>query len=604
MARLFILTVLPLTLFAKELHFPQNVTLSGELEQRVRLTQNRFMHEPFDVPLIVQDVARAPELKRRFEEYQGDVSGRVLGSWSYISRLLGEKPQKLDDIFAAVLPHQREDGFFGEDQQKIGWDYWGRQTFGHGRLLGGLVQYYLLSKDERARTAATRLANYIVKYIPIWSSAHQENPWTNEQKWVTWPNEKADRQHFVKTHMTSILESLMMLYDINPKREYLDAGRAVIELFPEFGHYHSHSYMNTMTGMAMLTARTGDQYVFDRLYNLYWQDIMMRGYAIDGGMREWFPDDHRTEGCSITDWIRLNLYMWQISQDAVYLNEAENAWYNALNFHQTANGAFGHAVCSPRGYEDDYSEAWWCCTMHGLWAYADLINFAIVADSDDIWFNFYAPLSLQLQDAAFSIVTDYPQDGQITIQCTKPGANTVSHLRIPSWATSFSVKLNGVDVAGRHSRGVFSFQHRWEKGDELEINIPLHLRVVDARGNNLLNRRELGDHFYSASFYYGPLLLGADTKYNQNSPEQIFFVACKDYRMDGPAAPFVLPKAHFMIPAVANNFLSATTLVPVCEQTGYMEWTDEWRHFMRNSEKPISRRAVQIIHQVKIEKGE
>ncbi|MBN1464168.1 glycoside hydrolase family 127 protein [candidate division KSB1 bacterium] len=595
------LILLPFLLSAGELQHPQNIVLGGELAQRVQLLQKRFMHQPFDLDLIVQDVARAPEQKRRFEEYEGDVSGRILGSWSYISRLLGERPQKLEDIFAAVLEHQK-DGYFGEDQKKIGWDYWGRQTFGHGRLLGGLVQYYLYSKDERALEAAIKLANYFIRNIPTWTSTHEENPWTNEDDWVVWRDEKADRQHFVKTHMTSILESLMMLYDIDPKQDYLKAGNSIVELFPDFGHYHSHSYMNTMTGMAMLYNRTGDQSVFNRLHDLYWQEIMRRGYAMDGGMREWFPDDHRTEGCSITDWIRLNLYLWDVSQEAVYLDEAENAWYNALNFHQTANGAFGHAVCTPQGYDDEYSEAWWCCTMHGLWAYADLLNFSLVAEGDELWFNFYAPLSAEVNDVGFSIATDYPQDGQISIQCTRAGKTTVTtHLRIPSWANDIDVQLNGADVTGHYARGIFSFQHHWKQGDKLDIDIPLFLRLVDARGNDLLKRREL-DHLYTASFYYGALLLGADTKYNQNAPDEIYYSASKDYRIDGQEAPFVLAKAHFMIPAATNNFLSSTLLVPISEATGYMEWTDDWRNFMRNGEKPICRNAVQIFHKVKIEK--
>ena len=114
-----IFILLPILLSAKEFHFPQNVTLGGELARRVELTQKRFQHQPFDIDLIVQDVARKPDLKRRFEEYQGDVSGRTLGCWSYMSRLLGEHPKKLDDIFETILGYQHDDGYFGQDQEKI-----------------------------------------------------------------------------------------------------------------------------------------------------------------------------------------------------------------------------------------------------------------------------------------------------------------------------------------------------------------------------------------------------------------------------------------------------------------------------------------------------
>ncbi len=597
-----LLCVLPILISAKDFQFPQNVSLGGELEQRVRLTEKRFLHEPYDLNLIVQDVARKPDLTRRFEEYEGDVSGRTLGCWSYMSRLLGEHPTKLDSIFETVLQYQADAGYFGIDQEEIDWDYWGRQTFGHGRLLGGLVQYYHLTKDERAKNSATKLGDYFVKSISKWTSSHNDNPWTNKDEWVMWSDQKSNRQHFVKTHMTSILESMMMLYEINPKQDYLDAGKSILELFPDFGHYHSHSYMNTMTGMAMLYDHTGDHKVFSRLYNLYWQDVVRYGYTVDGGMREWFPDDHRTEGCSITDWIRLNLYMWKITQDAVYLDEAENAWYNGLNYHQTANGAFGHANCTPSGYEANYDQAWWCCTMHGLWSYAEIVNFLAAADDDNLWFNFYAPSDFELNGATFSMTTDYPQDGSITIECLNGGtAKMVTHLRIPTWVDKFTLKLNGKNAQSDFSGGVAAVQHSWKRGDKLTLDIPLALRIVDNRGNDLLKRRSVGHDVFRASFFYGPLLLGADTKHG-SLPDEIFFDAEKNYQIKGEAKPFALPKVHFMMPSVSSNFQSATTLVPVSEQTSYKKWTDEWINFQRNAGSTIQRQAVQYIHNIRIKR--
>ena len=79
------------SLIARDFVFTQSVELKGELKQRVELTQKRLGHHPFDIELIVQDVARKKSLTRRFEEYEGDVSGRTLGAWSYISYLTGTK---------------------------------------------------------------------------------------------------------------------------------------------------------------------------------------------------------------------------------------------------------------------------------------------------------------------------------------------------------------------------------------------------------------------------------------------------------------------------------------------------------------------------------
>ena len=604
-----VLILFPLLLVAGELSFPGTVKLGGELDKRVRLTEKRLQHQPFDLDLIVQDVARRPKLKRRFEEYEGDVSGRTLGSWSYMSRLLGEHPQKLDSIFEAILVNQKPGGFFGKDQQKIDWDYWGRQTFGHGRLLGGLVQYYLLTRDDRAKQAAEKLGDYFVAKIPQWSSAFADNPWSDHDDWVNWQDQQSNRRHFVKTHMTSILESLMMLHDVSPKQTYLDAGEKIVALFPEFGQYHSHSFMNTMVGMTMLYAKTGDHTLLSRLYDTYWQDIAKHSSPVDGGMREWFPDDHRTEGCSITDWVRLNLSMWKITRDAVYLDAAENAWYNALNLHQTANGAFGHGTCSAVGYENAYSEAWWCCTMHGLWAYADLVNFAAACSEKDVWFNFYTPMRFDLsiggQEMNFQIETAYPVDGRVQISCTtKDAVQTTTHLRIPQWADTFSVTINGKKVAGARRKEVFTFSHEWKNGDVLRLDMPLALRIIDEHGNNILKRRNLGTQPVTGCFFYGPLLLGVNGRNNQRLPVEIHFDADKIYRIAADAAPFALD-AHFMLPSVTKGsieFEAFSTLTPISEITGSEDWTDEWKNFLRNGEKPISRPAVQIWQNIQIRK--
>jgi len=240
--------------------------------------------------------------------------------------------------------------------------------------------------------------------------------------------------------------------------------------------------------------------------------------------------------------------------------------------------------------------------MHGLWAYAEIVNVLAVSDEDNLWFNFYTPTTFTLNGVTFTVETDYPQDSRILIRCERgETAQIQTHIRIPHWAEKFAIKINGKKVKGTFADNLVTFQQQWKKGDTLTLELPLSLRLVDGRGNDLLKRRKLDDHPVRASFFYGPLLLGADTQ-RGSLPDEIFFDASKNYQIKGKAKPFALLNAHFMIPSVSGNFQSATTLVPISEQTGYMEWTDEWRDFRRNSGSPLKRTAVQYIHDVKIEK--
>ena len=143
----------------------------------------------------------------------------------------------------------------------------------------------------------------------------------------------------------------------------------------------------------------------------------------------------RDEGCAIADFLRLSLDLYRARNDVGYLDRAERCLLNHLALNQFATGDFGHRSFFAQGVEPTPSvgHAWWCCTMHGLWAYADLINFAVVADDKNLWFNFYSPMSLDIHGLCFAISTDYPQDGRINIQCNTGSKNIVTnHLRIPA----------------------------------------------------------------------------------------------------------------------------------------------------------------------------
>ncbi len=607
MIKLYFFTIMVMLCFsgpgAEQIHTPARITPGGQLEKRIELTEKRLQHHPYDLDLIVQDVARIPGLKRRFEEYEGDVSGRILGAWSYISRLTGQHPAKLDSIAERILPHQNADGSFGMSQIDDGWDMWGRQIFGHGRLLVGLIQYYRLCGDQQVLNAAQRLGDYFKNTVPKWTTLYADHPWT-EKGYADWENPQSNRRHFIKTHQTSILEGLVMLYEETGDDSILETGKKVAGLMPEWGHYHSHSYLNTLTGMAMLYAHTKDADLFQQLSERYWQYVMRYGKRIDGSVCEWYPVDHRTEGCSLTDWLRLNLALWSITQDAVYLTEAENTWRNGLYFHQTANGAFGHAVITPAGYESAYSESWWCCLMHGLYAYAELLNYTAASRNQTVRINFLTPASCDLMvnenPVQLSVETDYPAGGNVIIKINPDSSQKfLLKCRIPDWAENPGVKLNGASKKIERSDGYLSIERTWKAGDELAIEFAVPLRVLDEQGNNLLKKRHFDRYAYPAFIFHGPLLLAADTKHNADFPQEIIFDQNRIAKLSAKDDnSFAISGTHYQFPSRIGNIAGHTVLVPMGEQTGYKDWTDQWRLFKRNGEEPIQRVPVQTRHKV------
>ncbi len=584
-----------------EFTFPNQVTIAGDLADRVQLTERRMAGHPFSLRLVTEDVARREEYQRRFEEYEGDVSGRMLGAWSFLSRLLGERPAKLDSLAERILRYQTPDGYFGVNQRPEGWDYWGRQIFGHGRLLVGLVEYYRLSDDPRFLQAAENLGDYLTAGIPDWTTAHQGNPWDEDR-------DPADfRNRFIKTHYTSVMEGLMLLFESTGDERYLEAARKIVPLLPEFGFYHSHSYMNTMVGIARLYLHTGQESYRDLLTDIYWRDIRTRVAQPDGGTCEYFPVNRRTEGCSVTDWLRLNLHMWAVTKKGIYMDEAENIWWNALNFHQTHNGAFGHSVMNARGYEAPYSESWWCCTMHGMFAHAELLNFSVVGDAGNLWVNLYAPLEATVSAAGVPVEvrtqTDYPADGNISLTI-HPDRQTefALRLRVPDWAEGdYRVRVNGQIAEIETVQGYASLRRVWESGDRIALQLPMALRIEDNRGTEVSHDRRLYNVFTSATVCRGPLLLAADLQYNDALPDTIYLTP-KAGAGGGSASQrgkFRYPDSHFRLPAWINGRESSATLVPMAEQTGFGEWSDTLPAFRRNGEEPIQRIPARIKFTVK-----
>ncbi len=573
-------------------YFPQHVTLTGELRRRIALTQKRLQADhPYQIDFTVQDVARIKGKERRFEEYEGDISGRVLSAWSYSARLFNQRPAKLDSIAHCILEYQNVDGSFGKDQQPLGWDYWGRQLWGHGRLLVGLVEYFKLTHDVDYKNSAEKLADYLIKGIPSWAVENQSHHWF--------------------TNYTSLLESLMLLYEISPHEKILDAAKKIGLLIPEFGVYHSHGYLISLVGLAKLHQVTGEKSYLKFLHETYWHHLFPRARQIDGSVSEWFPVGLRTEGCAIVDWLRLNLLMWEISKEGIYLDEAERTWLNALNFHQTGNGAFGHATRDPRDYYSDYHESWWCCLEHGLFGLTEIANYSVVRQQKDLWINFYHSLKAALEQSASSasliLKTDYPGAGDVFIKINPITAEDFTvYLRLPLWAKNHSIKINDEPINCLIKNGFAAISRSWQPGDEIKLTFPLALRLEDSRGNIIEKRFAPHSPIVpDGCFYFGPLLLGVDLKNNNHLPQKIKFAQGKNYEsciMPNVALnnKFAIAAAHFQLSEIFGDQETISYLTPLSEQTGYTPWTAELQNFVPNGEMGIDRYPVRMMFEVEL----
>jgi hypothetical protein len=50
-------------------------------------------------------------------------------------------------------------------------------------------------------------------------------------------------------------------------------------------------------------------------------------------------------------------------------------------------------------------------------------------------------------------------------------------LRIPAWADTVSLKLNGQEIQGAHAGSFYRLERQWKKGDQIVLQFPLRLRA-------------------------------------------------------------------------------------------------------------------------------
>jgi len=578
----------------------ERLQINDEMKARIDLSTRRLLSdEPFTVRLLTEDFLRRKDYTRRFEEWEGDVSGRWVKAVSLAARLRGERYGRLDEVVDSLLANQSPAGYFGVDREGEGWEGWGQQIWGNNRLLLGLVEYYRLTGEPEVLSAARRLGNYLAGSVVRWDFGRVDEPWWN--------------------NYTSVIESLTSLYEIVPDREYLEAADRIARSLPGYGRYHSHSFLSALVGLTRLYHLTGRRRYLDHVEEIYWEHLepaLLPGRDVP----EWYPVSPRDEGCSIADWVRLNLALWRATGRAVYLDSAELTLWNALFYNQTPNGFFGHNVLTPWGFAGKISESWWCCTMHGLGCLVDVVSAMYAAGDGDIWVNFFFPSSARLNSGGSTVTLDqgtpYPRDGitRLIVRTARPVDFNLK-IRIPSWVDSLVVLVDGEPVESEPVDNYLSIRRTWFGTVRVELRLPLRLRLVTREGLDLgpvLRRqgwpfvgRSWGDapDLGLVGLMYGPLCLSAADRLK---PGESLFLG-----VDGAGRPGLKPVRlavnefscgglGFSARLGSGRRFRRVDLRPLSAWTGEWVYREKIMNFVQDGEKPITREPVRVLFPARV----
>ncbi|MEI6083163.1 MAG: hypothetical protein WCS70_02560 [Verrucomicrobiota bacterium] len=365
---------------------------------------------------IMMDLERPDEHHRHAYQCTGDLTGRLLEFLSHAEGVDGQNDARLPELFERILRQRRPSGLFGRIIADPGLAH---ECFSAcARFFPGFIYYYELTNDSRALDAAVGLAEHTIRNKDIWRKRAQEAGGRAMELWIT--------------------EPMALLYGVTRQREYLDFVGMIGETveMPDRGA-HAHGYMAMLRGLQTAALITGDA-AWNAKPEAARRMIIERHFELaDGCTPECFPHSGANEGCSIADWLMLNLNTAAIMGDDTAYQHAEHILWNALAFNQWTTGCFGHRSTSSAGYSmRRFEEAWWCCLHHGGLALVEYARHAVTLRGNDIQVNLLVPGTYRLalpggREAEVRISTAYPASAEAVVAATGVPQDVSLRLRMP-----------------------------------------------------------------------------------------------------------------------------------------------------------------------------
>lgn len=391
----------------------------SQLSFRIGLARTRTKAYPMDsMDFILMDLERPEGCSRHAHWCTGDLTGRLLEFLSCAEQVDGQSDPRLPILFERILRQRRPSGLFSRYHEQSGNPSEEHFRAGSGRLFAGLVRYLELTGDRRAREAAEGLAARLWSQRDAWRSHLHACSSRAIEAWIG--------------------EPFARLYGITRDPRWIEFCGMIREFMGTCEvNCHSHGYMSTLRGLQAAALMTGDV-SWNEKPELNRRLIIDKHYELPGGgISENFPRSTRDEGCSIADWMMLNLNAGLILGDDAAYAKAEHSFWNALSFNQWITGSFGHRALTPYGYGYPLEEAWWCCVHHAGMAMSELARHVVTRRNGALHVNFLVPGQFFVPwtdgtEIQVTIETPYPARAEARIEAVGLPEGAKITLRIPA----------------------------------------------------------------------------------------------------------------------------------------------------------------------------
>ncbi|PJB72321.1 MAG: hypothetical protein CO095_07010, partial [Armatimonadetes bacterium CG_4_9_14_3_um_filter_58_7] len=295
-----------------------------------------------------------------------------------------------------------------------------------------------------------------------------------------------------------------------PTLDVLQAHKPVREQEEAVGHAVRACYL--YAGMADVAAETGDAELL-KVCRRLWKSIVERRMYITGGVgsahhHERFTCDYDlpnegayAETCAAIALVFFAHRMLQIEADGQYPDVMERALYNGVLSGISWDGTRFFYVNRLAQYPAAASfgahratlverEPWFgcaCCPPNVARLLASIGGYIYSSADRELWVHLYTANEVAVDIGGQEVVveqeTDYPwkEKVRLTVQPESIATFTLA-LRIPSWCRDAFLRVNGgaVDVRSVTSKGYARIKRSWEKGDTVDLILPMPVEKVEA----------------------------------------------------------------------------------------------------------------------------
>ena len=354
---------------------------------------------------------------------------------------------------------------------------------------------------------------------------------------------------------------LVKLYRATGEKKYLDLARFFLDIRGPKGQPYNqadilpvdqteavgHSVRATYmySGMADIAAIENDSAYLKAITKI-WEDIVYGKIYLTGGIgatggNEGFADPFvlpnmtaYCETCASIGDIFTNHRLFLLHGESKYYDILEKTLYNSMlsGVSLSADRFFYPNPLESNGQHQ--RQAWFgcaCCPSNVARFVPAIPGYIYAVSNDAAYVNLYisneANFSVGGSDIEVIQKADFPWEGKVEIEVNPDAASRFSlMLRIPGWAENEAIPgglykftgvndetvrimVNGEEITPPTEGGYAEINRKWEKGDRVNIEIPMPVRTVTAD-------EKIKDDAGKIAFQKGPLIFCAEWPDNKD----------------------------------------------------------------------------------------